>query len=112
MASSTSIASSRMRGALPTSTCYACRRCRLAIPSWQAAKGADQFAALATRLPGYSAIAGTATDAPHRAGRRRAFGNMILSRLPVGAVYRHLLPWPVDPAVFSMQLRQLLPTAC
>jgi endonuclease/exonuclease/phosphatase family metal-dependent hydrolase len=28
---------------------------------------------------------------------------MVLSRLPVAAVFRHLLPWPADPAVMSMQ---------
>jgi endonuclease/exonuclease/phosphatase family metal-dependent hydrolase len=28
---------------------------------------------------------------------------VILSRLPVGAVFRHLLPWPVDSAVPSIQ---------
>ena len=37
------------------------------------------------------------------ARRRRLFGNMILSRLPVLQVFRHLLPWPADPGVKSMQ---------
>jgi endonuclease/exonuclease/phosphatase family metal-dependent hydrolase len=57
----------------------------------------DQFAALAALLPGYSAVAGVAVDHPAEGGRRRRFGNMILSRLPVRQVYRHLLPSPVDP---------------
>ena len=35
-------------------------------------------------------------------GQRRHFGNMILSRLPVGQVFRHLLPYPVDPGVNGM----------
>ncbi|MFZ5504303.1 MAG: endonuclease/exonuclease/phosphatase family protein [Pseudomonadota bacterium] len=65
--------------------------------------GGDQFAALAQRLSGYTAIDGVATDAPHPAGGRRRFGNMIFSRWPVGPVLRHLLPWTADPAVMSMQ---------
>ena len=71
--------------------------------------GTDQFAALALLLPGFTALAGAATDvsgAPGvdgAAGRRRLFGNMILSRLPVLQVFRHLLPWPADPGVKSMQ---------
>jgi endonuclease/exonuclease/phosphatase family metal-dependent hydrolase len=65
--------------------------------------GSDQFDGLAARLPGYTRIDGVATDTPHPAGGRRRFGNMILSRLPVRQVFRHLLPWPADPAVPSMQ---------
>ena len=65
--------------------------------------GSDQFQGLAARLPGYTAVAGVATDTPHPAGGRRAFGNMIFSRLPVLQVFRHLLPWPADPGVLSMQ---------
>lgn len=63
----------------------------------------DQFAALAERFPGYTAVAGIATDLDADGSRRRMFGNMILSRLPVRQVFRHLLPWPVDPGVRSMQ---------
>ena len=68
--------------------------------------GGDQFAALAARLPGFTALAGPATDAPGgdgAGGGRRLFGNMILSRLPVLQVFRHLLPWPADPGLKSMQ---------
>ena len=72
-------------------------------PELAGCDGSDQFAGFAARLPGYEAIPGVATDAPHPAGGRRRFGQMILSRLPVGAVFRHLLPWPADPAVMSMQ---------
>jgi endonuclease/exonuclease/phosphatase family metal-dependent hydrolase len=72
-------------------------------PELAGCDGSDQFAGLAARLPGYEAIPGVATDAPHPAGGRRRFGQLIFSRLPVGAVYRHLLPWPADPAVLSMQ---------
>jgi endonuclease/exonuclease/phosphatase family metal-dependent hydrolase len=58
---------------------------------------ADQFAALAASLPGYAAAPGVAVDHPAEGGRRRRFGNMILSRLPVRQIYRHLLPSPIDP---------------
>lgn len=64
--------------------------------------GEDQFAALAALLPGYTPVPGVAVDHPGEGGRRRRFGNMILSRLPVRQVYRHLLPFPVDPDVNGM----------
>ena len=62
----------------------------------------DQFATLAALLPGYAAAPGIATDHPADGGRRRRFGNMILSRLPMRQVYRHLLPSPIDPGVNGM----------
>src|SRR5688572_30700553 len=72
-------------------------------PELPGCDGSDQFQALAARLPGFSAIDGAATDAPHPSGARRRFGNLLLTRLPVRQVFRHLLPWPSDPAVKSMQ---------
>jgi endonuclease/exonuclease/phosphatase family metal-dependent hydrolase len=71
-------------------------------PELAGCDGSDQFAALAARLPGYAAIDGVATDTAGGPHRRRRFGNMVFSRLPVGRVMRHLLPWPADPAVPSM----------
>jgi len=65
--------------------------------------GADQFHQLAQGLPRFHAVQGIAVDVPAANGGRRRFGNMILSRYPVGPVYRHLLPRPVDPEVKSMQ---------
>ena len=41
-------------------------------------------------------------DLPGKKARRR-FGNLVLTRLPVGRVLRHLLPWPAAPEVMSMQ---------
>ncbi len=64
--------------------------------------GEDQFAVLASLLPGYTAVAGVAVDQLGEGGRRRRFGNMILSRLPVLQSYRHLLPYPADHDVPSM----------
>ena len=66
-------------------------------PELGGSRGEDQFEAIATLMPGYTAIPGVAVDQPGRNGRRRRFGNMILSRLPVRQVYRHLLPYPLDP---------------
>jgi endonuclease/exonuclease/phosphatase family metal-dependent hydrolase len=63
----------------------------------------DQFAVIASHLPGYTAIQGIGTDVPDREGGRRRFGNMVLSRYPVMQVFSHLLPWPADPGVLSMQ---------
>ena len=53
-------------------------------------------------LPGYLPVPGIAVDVAAQNGQRRHFGNMILSRLPVGQVFRHLLPYPVDPGVNAM----------
>jgi endonuclease/exonuclease/phosphatase family metal-dependent hydrolase len=72
-------------------------------PELPGCDGSDQFQALAERLAGFVAIGGVATDTPHPSGGRRRFGNMIFSRLPVLQVFRHLLPWPADPSVRSMQ---------
>jgi endonuclease/exonuclease/phosphatase family metal-dependent hydrolase len=65
--------------------------------------GSDQFHGLADRLRGYTYIAGPAMDVPGSSGERRLFGNMIFSRYPVLQVFRHLLPWPAEPGVRSMQ---------
>jgi endonuclease/exonuclease/phosphatase family metal-dependent hydrolase len=64
--------------------------------------GENQFAELAALLPGYTAIEGVAVDHPAPEGRRRRFGNMILTRLPVLQVFRHLLPYPADQDVPGM----------
>lgn len=65
--------------------------------------GSDQFEQLAARLAGHAPVAGVATDAFGPDGRRRRFGNMLFSRLPVRQVFRHLLPWPAEAGVTSMQ---------
>ena len=73
------------------------------FPGLDGSRGEDQVAQLSATLPGFSAHYGAATDVDDGKGGRSLFGNLILSRLPVVQVYRHLLPWPVDPAVKSMQ---------
>lgn len=65
--------------------------------------GADSFAALAAELPGWTAVEGIAVDALGEGGSRRQFGNLILTRRPVLQAFRHLLPWPPDPGVPTMQ---------
>lgn len=55
--------------------------------------GEDQLAALERALPGYRFFFVAAVDIPGPGGRNR-FGNVIASRLPVGRVLRHSLPWP------------------
>ncbi len=72
-------------------------------PGLAGSKGEDQPAVLARMLPDYTPVFGIATDIRADGGSRRQFGNLILSRRPVVQAFRHLLPWPVDPACASMQ---------
>ena len=65
--------------------------------------GEDQFALLAAAFSDYTAIEGIATDVPGNGGERCQFGNLVLSRLPVQQVWRHLLPWPADAEHADMQ---------
>jgi endonuclease/exonuclease/phosphatase family metal-dependent hydrolase len=73
------------------------------FPGLPGSQGEDELALLAAGLPGYSALFGAATDVPDGRGGRSQFGNAIFSRLPVGQVWRHLLPWPAEPDTPSMQ---------
>lgn len=73
------------------------------FPDLAGLSGEDQVAMLSTAFAGYSAHFGVGTDLPDGRGGRSRFGNLVLSRLPVLQVWRHLLPWPADPAVPSMQ---------
>jgi endonuclease/exonuclease/phosphatase family metal-dependent hydrolase len=71
-------------------------------PRLMGSNGENQFAELARLLPGYTPVPGAAVDVPAENGMRRHFGNMVLSRLPVGQVFRHLLPYPVEPGFNGM----------
>ena len=73
------------------------------FPGLPGSRGEDQVAELSRALPGFRAHYGVATDIDDGKGGRSLFGNLIFSRLPVLQTYRHLLPWPADPAVKSMQ---------
>ncbi len=54
----------------------------------------NQFALFARLLPGFDAIEGVAIETRDAAGKPKRFGNMMLTRLPVVQVMRHILPWP------------------
>ncbi|WP_374399226.1 endonuclease/exonuclease/phosphatase family protein [Niveibacterium sp.] len=54
-------------------------------------------------MPDYTPVFAPAVDVAVAGGGRGQFGNLILSRLPVDQVWRHLLPWPADARVPSMQ---------
>jgi endonuclease/exonuclease/phosphatase family metal-dependent hydrolase len=65
-------------------------------------KGEDQPALLSRALPEYEPVFGWGVDIRGGGGARKRFGNMIVSRLPVGRILRHSLPWPAAPDVPSM----------
>ncbi|MGQ0580196.1 MAG: endonuclease/exonuclease/phosphatase family protein [Betaproteobacteria bacterium] len=73
------------------------------FPALAGSQGENQVEELSRLLPRCSAHYGIATDVDDGHGQRSRFGNLILSRLPVIQVFRHLLPWPPDPNVPSMQ---------
>jgi len=71
-------------------------------PRLAGSRGENQFDEIARRLPGFTAVPGAIVDVPGKDGQRRHFGNLILSSYPVGQVFRHLLPYPVDPGLRGM----------
>jgi endonuclease/exonuclease/phosphatase family metal-dependent hydrolase len=73
------------------------------FPGLAGSRGEDQMTELSAALHGYVPLFGVATDLDDGRGRRRQFGNAIFTRLRVLQVFRHLLPWPADPDVPSMQ---------
>ena len=73
------------------------------FPGLPGSHGEDQVAELTAALPGYTTIYGLATDVSDGRSGRSQFGNAIFSCLPVGQVWRHLLPWPAEPDAPSMQ---------
>jgi endonuclease/exonuclease/phosphatase family metal-dependent hydrolase len=62
----------------------------------------DQVAELAALLPGYAPVFAAPVDHAGPDGRRRRFGNLILSRLPVLEATVHMLPRPAEPGVRHM----------
>ncbi len=71
-------------------------------PALAGSAGEDQVAELSRVFPGYSIHFAPVVDVRDEKGRRRQFGNLILSRLPVRQVFRHSLPWPADDPVPNM----------
>jgi endonuclease/exonuclease/phosphatase family metal-dependent hydrolase len=64
--------------------------------------GEDQPEALGRELPDYETVVGWGVDVPGGGRARKRFGNMIVSRLPLGRVRRHSLPWTAVPSAPSM----------
>ncbi len=62
----------------------------------------DGVARLAAAFPGHQAHFAEGVDLPDGAGGRSRFGNLTLSRLPVGQVFRHSLPRPPEEGRPSM----------
>jgi endonuclease/exonuclease/phosphatase family metal-dependent hydrolase len=73
------------------------------FPGLAGSRGENQMTELSVALPEYLPLYGMATDLDDGRGGRRQFGNAIFTRLPVLQVFRHLLPWPADPWVQTMQ---------
>ena len=71
------------------------------FPEMEGSRGEDQPLLLAREFPGYSSALVSGVDLPGEPQRKR-FGNLILSRLPMGRVMRYSLPWPAAPEVPSM----------
>jgi len=65
-------------------------------------RGEDQPAALDSELPDYETVVGWGVDVPGAGRSRKRFGNIVLSRMPLGRVRRHSLPWPASPTEPSM----------
>jgi endonuclease/exonuclease/phosphatase family metal-dependent hydrolase len=68
------------------------------------AGGADQAAELEALFPGYRGFFGAGLDRSGGVGgARRQFGNLVLARVPVLQVFRHLLPHPAAGGIKHMQ---------
>jgi endonuclease/exonuclease/phosphatase family metal-dependent hydrolase len=63
------------------------------FPDLDGNDASNQFATYAALLPGFTAIEGIGLDIADEAGRRKRFGNMILTRYRVPQVLRYTLPW-------------------
>jgi endonuclease/exonuclease/phosphatase family metal-dependent hydrolase len=88
------IAEETRRLADPDVVCY--QEIASHFPEIPGSRGEDQATALANEFPNYEAEPIWAEDLPGRDGERKRFGNLLLSRLPVGRLLRHLLPWPEE----------------
>jgi endonuclease/exonuclease/phosphatase family metal-dependent hydrolase len=72
------------------------------FPALKGSSGEDQAALVAAEFAGFEAHFVWGVDVPDGRRGRRRFGNLMLSRLPVGRVLRHSLPWPAHDSVPSM----------
>ena len=60
-------------------------------PDLPGSSGEDQFGLLGDLVPGFTAVEGLAVDVLGADGRRRQFGNLILTRYPAIKEFAHLL---------------------
>lgn len=65
--------------------------------------GGDELQSLASAFAAHTPVFGAAVDVARVSGGRAQFGNLVLTRVPIVQVFRHLLPSPPDPGVPSMQ---------
>lgn len=73
------------------------------FPALAGSHGEDEASMLADAFPDHELVFAPGSDLPDGRGGRSRFGNVVLSRLPALQAWRHLLPWPPDPDVPSMQ---------
>jgi endonuclease/exonuclease/phosphatase family metal-dependent hydrolase len=73
------------------------------FPGLAGSNGEDQFSELAELLlPEYRLYAAFGVDVAADGGRRRRFGNAIVTRYSALSVRRHALPWPADEGTSTM----------
>ena len=73
------------------------------FPGLANSSGEDQFSELAELLlPTYRLYAAFGVDVVADGGRRRRFGNAVITRCTALSVRRHALPWPADPGKETM----------
>jgi len=73
------------------------------FPGLEESGGADQFSELAELLlPEFRLYAAFGVDVAGDGGRRRRFGNAIVTRYTAMSIRRHALPWPADPGKETM----------
>ena len=66
--------------------------------------GGDQFETLRHLLPDHAGVTGAGVErAQTDTASMYRFGNMVLSRLPILSLFRHLLPQPAIPGARDMQ---------
>lgn len=73
------------------------------FPGLAGSHGEDEVALLTEAFPEFQLVFAPGSDLPDGRSGRSRFGNALLTRLPLLQVWRHLLPWPSDPDVPSMQ---------
>jgi endonuclease/exonuclease/phosphatase family metal-dependent hydrolase len=71
-------------------------------PGLAGSNGEDQFSGIELLLPGYRLYAAFGVDVAADGGRRRRFGNAIVTRYSALSVRRHSLPWPADEGKSTM----------